>query len=99
MTRLFCFAGVVLTAVWPSAPWHSVKSPTLVPCDAECSRGAGVTSWGAVIGLPGYPMLQMENVQKELGLTPEQKEKLKEIAKKAAESMKGRGSTGRSSAT
>ena len=44
-------------------------------------------AWSA-IGLPGYPMLQMENVQKELGLTPEQKEKLKEIAKKAAESMK-----------
>ena len=29
----------------------------------------------------------MENVQKDLGLTPEQKEKLQDIAKKAAESM------------
>jgi hypothetical protein len=50
--------------------------------------GATVYSLGGGFGLPGYSMLQMEHVQKELGLTPGQKEKLKEIAKKAAEPMK-----------
>ncbi len=35
----------------------------------------------------------MENVQKEIGLTPEQKEKLLEIARKAAEQMKNEPAT------
>jgi len=40
-------------------------------------------------GLAGYPMLAMDQVQKELGLTPEQKEKLKEITRKAFEPIPG----------
>jgi Spy/CpxP family protein refolding chaperone len=38
-------------------------------------------------GLPGYYMLQQENVQKELELVADQKAKLQEIAKKYAEGM------------
>jgi Spy/CpxP family protein refolding chaperone len=38
-------------------------------------------------GLPGYYMLQQENVQKEIELVPEQKAKLQEIAKKYYEGM------------
>jgi Spy/CpxP family protein refolding chaperone len=87
MTRLFLFAGVVLAAVLAldlgaSGQEPNARSvPMLVP-----QPGASVFPLGR--GLPGYPTLQMEAVQKELGLTPEQKEKLKEIAKKAAESMR-----------
>lgn len=38
-------------------------------------------------GLPGYYMLQQENVQTEIELVPEQKEKLQEIAKQYYEGM------------
>jgi len=47
----------------------------------------GAMNWTLPAGT-AYPMLQMENVQKELGLTPEQKEKIKELNKKSLESMR-----------
>jgi Spy/CpxP family protein refolding chaperone len=42
---------------------------------------------GMYFGLPGYYMLQQENVQKELEIVPEQKAKLQEIAKQYSEGM------------
>jgi len=87
MTRLFGFTGLVLAAVLTIGTMASAQEPNPRPV-LNPQPGAAWTMAGGAIGLPGYPLLQMENVQKELGLTPEQKEKLKEIAKKNAESMK-----------
>lgn len=79
MTRLICFAGVVLTTVLALAADEPNPRP-----------GPNVRPGGAFgRGLTGYPMLAMDQVQKELGLTPEQKEKLKEITRKAFEPLPG----------
>jgi hypothetical protein len=88
MTRSFCLRGTVLTAVLAlgTVAFSGEPNAKLIP-----QPGAAVytsTVFTGSIALPGYPLLQMENVQKELGLTPEQKKALKGIAKKHADAMK-----------
>ncbi len=78
MTRLFCFAGVVLTAVLAIAADEPNPRPvqTMRP-GRDAERGFADLS-----------LLQTEQVQEDLGLTPEQKEKLKEVRRKAFGTMK-----------
>jgi Spy/CpxP family protein refolding chaperone len=54
------------------------------PAAPTGTGGAGVSYQPGTMyyGLPGYYLLQTESVQKEIDLTPQQKEKLQEIAKK-----------------
>ena len=47
MTRLFCFAGVALTALLTSVPWASL---TLVQCGAGC--GCRDCLYATIPGLP-----------------------------------------------
>lgn len=87
MTRLFCFAGLVLAAVLALGTMASAQEPNPRPMPMLVPQ-PGATLWTSAIGVSAHPMLQMENVQKELGLTPEQKENLKDLAKKTVEAMK-----------
>ncbi len=89
MTRVLGFAGLVLTAVAVLGAGAAGEEPNPRPAAPMAARPAG----GYYYAVPGYWMLQMENVQKEIGLTPEQKEKLLEIARKAAEQMKNEPAT------
>ena len=43
---------------------------------------------GNLFGVPGYEMLQTDSVEKELGLTDEQKDKLKELRQKTVEARR-----------
>jgi Spy/CpxP family protein refolding chaperone len=54
------------------------------PGGAQPKPGEG-PGYPMYFGVPGFYMLGMENVQKQLELLPEQKEKLREIAKKYQE--------------
>lgn len=78
MTRLLCFAGVVLAAVLAIAADEPNPRPvrTIRPPSRTAVRGFADLS------------LLTEPVQKELGLTPEQKEKLKDARRKALGTMR-----------
>ena len=78
MTRLLCFAGVVLAAVLAIAADEPNPRPvrTIRPPSPTAVRGFADLS------------LLTEQVQKELGLTPEQKEKLKDARRKALGTMR-----------
>ena len=83
MTRLSCFAGVVLTAAlaFSADEPNPRPGPVVQPSTVN-------TYFGPNLALARNTILQSEPVQNELGLTPEQKEKFKEIAKKAADAAK-----------
>ncbi len=83
MTRLLCFAGVVLTAALAFAADEPSSRPVPVVQPSPVN-----TYFGPNLALARNTSLQSEQVQNELGLTPEQKEKFKEIAKKAADAAK-----------
>jgi Spy/CpxP family protein refolding chaperone len=80
MTQLLRVVMVTLTvaALAALAPLAVAQEAKAEPKKVETPPRGGV---GYGYGLPGYYMLQMEYVQKELELVPEQKRKLEEIAK------------------
>ena len=73
LSALAAVAAALLFVV--VAPAMGAEEPKAKPV---ILGGAG----GMFYGLPGYYMLQQENVQKEIELVAEQKAKLQEIAKK-----------------
>ena len=85
MTRLFCLAGLVFAAVLCLELTVSAQERNPRP-GRVLNLQPGAMNW-TLPGGTAYPMLQMDNVQKELGLTLEQKEKIKELNKKSLESM------------
>jgi Spy/CpxP family protein refolding chaperone len=88
MNRSLCALAVVAAVLMfvVVAPVVGAEEPKAKPV---ILGGAG----GMYYGLPGYYMLQQENVQKEIELVPEQKAKLQEIAKKYAEGMQADANT------
>jgi hypothetical protein len=95
MIRSYWFTGAALAAVLTLGSVVSGDEPNPRPLNAQARPGQPLTLipaggnvfWAQIgnYGIAGYPSLQMEHVQRELGLTAEQKERLKEIAKKAAD--------------
>jgi Spy/CpxP family protein refolding chaperone len=89
MTRLVWLTGLVLTLALTLGSGASGQEPKPRPGRPFLPQlRESRTLAGGEIGLPGYPLLQTESVQQELGLTPEQKQKLKKIAKENADALK-----------
>lgn len=90
MTHSHWLSGTAWAVVFAFGLVASGEEPNPRPVAVlNAASGAGSLLFGGgFAGLPGYPSLQTEPVQKELGLTPEQKDKLKEITRKAVEPSK-----------
>lgn len=80
VVALLC-AGLVCPTAW--APAEEAR-----PKGADQPRHGYRTSQPELPALPGFYMLRMENVQKELELSQEQIEKLKELGKKYYEDVR-----------
>jgi Spy/CpxP family protein refolding chaperone len=90
MTRVPYYAiTLVAAAAVAAAGWSaSAEGPKKVePSPGQPKYGFRLAESG-IPALPGFNMLRMENVQKELGLVPEQIQKLKDLGTKYYEDMK-----------
>jgi hypothetical protein len=91
---LVCATLVVVVALGAVARAGEPNPRPKGPLSRPGQPGMVMTAPGNVFymtnnfGMPGYPLLQSEYVQKELDLSAEQKEKLADLAKKAMEPPK-----------
>jgi Spy/CpxP family protein refolding chaperone len=87
MSRLFSFAGVVL-AVTLVVSAASAQQPGGPRQGGPNGGFGGGMMFGGGFGIPGYEMLPRGSVEKELGLSDEQKDKLKDLRQKIAEARR-----------